>query len=75
MKKVFTVKEPFGEPTHGVVTEVDMFEGNVARGEDMGRQQLPAHMLLTELLKIRSPVKKIQICGLSENYLDVISEG
>ena len=52
MKNVFTVKEPFGEPTHGVVTEVDMFEGNVARGEDLGRQQLPAHMLLTELLKI-----------------------
>ena len=59
MKNVFTVKEPFGEPTHGVVTEVDMFEGNVARSEDLSRQQLPTHMLLTELLKIGTPVKKI----------------
>ena len=47
-----TVEESLGEPAHRVVAEVDMLERDVARREDLSGQQLPTHMLLTELLQI-----------------------
>ena len=49
-----------------------MFEGDVARREDLSWQQLPPHVLLTELLRIGTGQENsIQKSG----HLDVVSEG
>ena len=43
---------PDGEPPHGVVGEVHDLEGDVAGGEDLRGQLLPAGALLAELLDV-----------------------
>ena len=43
---------PDGEPPHGVVGEVHDLERDVAGGEDLGGQLLPARALLAELLDV-----------------------
>ena len=55
-----------------------MFEGNVARREDLSWQQLPTNVLLTELLQIRigqeNSGRQILFSNEMSDHLDVVSE-
>ena len=46
------VKQPLGQSPHAVVREVNNLERDVGGSEDLGGQQLPAHVLLAELLDV-----------------------
>ena len=47
-----TVEQPLRQPPHGVVGEVHDLQRDVASGEDLRGEQLPADILLAELLDV-----------------------
>ena len=47
-----TIEQPLRQAPHGVVGEVDHLQRDVASREYLGREKLPAHILLAELLDV-----------------------
>ena len=46
------IEQSLRQPPHGVVGEVDHLEGYIASREYLSGEELPAHILLTELLDV-----------------------
>ena len=57
------VKQPLRQPPHGVVREVDNLERNVTGREDLRGQQLPANILLGELLDVVAQGQDGEVAG------------
>ena len=67
------VKQSLGQPPHGVVGEVHNLERNITGGEDLGGEELPANILLGELLDVVAPGKQREV--LEHNIVTVDSGG
>ena len=67
------VKQSLGQPPHGVVGEVHNLERNITGGEDLGGEELPANILLSELLDVVAPGKQREV--LEHNIVTVDSGG
>ena len=67
------VKQSLRQPPHGVVGEVHNLERNITGGEDLGGEELPANILLSELLDVVAPGKQREV--LEHNIVTVDSGG
>ena len=61
-----SVKQPLCQPPHAVVREVHDLQRDVGGSEDLGGKQLPAHVLLGELLDVVAKRQHREVPG--EHY-------